>query len=102
MMRRFCKLWIVCSLVHLLAFGICMFFAMQIMDVSREPSAVALAAVDLGRFLLFPALLILADRFQFPLVVANSLLWGLAIAALLTLGHTVVVGFSRSKWLTKR
>ncbi len=94
-MRRFFKLWIICALVHLLAFGICVFFAFQIMDVSREPTAVTLAAIDLGRVLFFPGILVLDDRFQFPLTVANSLLWGLVMAALLTLGYTAINWFSR-------
>ncbi|MFO0965459.1 MAG: hypothetical protein U0793_07715 [Gemmataceae bacterium] len=87
-MRCFFKLWIVCSLVHLMAFGVAALLAFQIMDVSREPSSVTFAALEIARVLLFPAIYLLSGHFQIALVVANSVLWGFGLAGLLVLGKS--------------
>jgi len=63
-MRVLFRLWLVCSLLHLVAFGMGMFFACQIMDVSRQPSATTLIAIDVGRVLFFPATYLLRGCFK--------------------------------------
>jgi hypothetical protein len=90
MWRRFIRLWVVWSVVHFLILAVCATQANQVMNVTREPSALTVAALGLARILLFPALPLWAGSFELPVVVAVSLLWGLCLACLVMASTAVV------------
>ncbi|HEY8504535.1 MAG TPA: hypothetical protein VIL46_08125 [Gemmataceae bacterium] len=95
MCPRSVKLWIGCSFAHGIAVGVCLFFASSLMVVTREPSALAVGAAALLAVLISPAWVVRGDYHIVPLLIANSLLWGLAIAVLFVCVYAALALFRR-------
>lgn len=86
MRHRLVKRSLVFAALHLLAFGVSFAVASPMLNVDREPTRVAIAASRVMLALLQPTLSAAKSLpiAELPLILVNSLSWGVALS--LTLG----------------